>query len=356
MKPARSASDMLRVALIGTGWVSTHRHLPSLRATPGVEVVGVVDRNGSRAAEVAKKFGIPRSASVSSMGLEGLAWLGEVDAVVIGTPPRAHHAVASRALSLGKNVLTEKPFALTVAEGEDLSARAEAAGRTLAVVHNFQFSRAFNRLLSDLAKGRLGEPTAIEAHQFSNPNRRLPVWYDDLPGGLFFDESPHLLYLMRRLAGGEMALDDAHAAKNRAGGRTPDLLTAFFRTGSGVPARMTLNFVAPVSEWFVSVAGSKGIGVVDVFRNVYVRLPNDGAHVTSTALRTSALATLRHWAGSARPGIEFLLGRAMYGNREVMRRFAQACRSGAAPEGISKSDGLAVLRLQYTILERVGLA
>jgi len=354
MDSAPGPSGKLRVALVGAGWVATHRHLPSLRANPRVEIVGLVDHNESRGAEVARKFGIARSAS--SVDLGALPWLAEVDAVVIGTPPQTHHAVASRALSLGKHVLTEKPFALTVAEGEDLSERADAAGRMLAVVHNFQFSRAFVRLLSDVAAGRLGEPAAIEAHQFSNPNRRLPIWYGDLPGGLFFDESPHLLYLLRRLAGGELAVEAAHAVKNRAGGRTPDLLSAFFRTGSGVSARMTLNFVAPVSEWFVSVAGSKAMGIVDIFRNVYVRLPNDGAHVTATALRTSALATLRHWAGSARPGIEFLLGRAMYGNREVMRRFAEACGSGVAPEGISKADGLDVLRLQYTILETAGLA
>jgi predicted dehydrogenase len=282
-------------------------------------------------------------------------WLSQVDAVVIGTPPGTHHAIALQALALGKHVLTEKPFAMTTAEGEELVQAAGRASRALAVVHNFQFSRSFLRLRSDIESGRLGTIRAFEAHQWSSPDRRLPAWFDDLPGGLFYDESPHLLYLLRALAGGDLRLSAAHAVPSRNGGRTPDLLTAFFESASSVPLRMTLDFVAPVSEWYVAALGSRAVGVADVFRNVYLRLPSDGLHRLGGVLRTSLLATTRHWMGQVRPGLEFVLGRAMYGNVEVMRRFTAACRSGSAPEGISKEDGLDVLRLQHSILDAAGI-
>jgi len=343
------AAVTVRVALIGTGWVSTHRHLPSLRECGGVDVVGVVDRNAARAAEVARRHRIRWHSS--SIDLSGIEWLSDADAVVIGTPPRTHREIALQALSLGKHVLTEKPFAMTVGDGEELVIAADRAARTLAVVHNFQFSRAFLRLRADLESGRLGPVRAIEAWQWSSPARRLPVWYDDLPGGLFFDESPHLLYLLRALAGGALRVSNAHAVLSRDGGRTPETVTAFFDTESRVPTRMSLNFVAPVSEWYLAVLGSRGVGIADVFRNVYLRLPSDGLHRLGGVLRTSFLATARHWVGQARPGLEFVLGRARYGNVEVMRRFAASCRTGNAPEAISKEDGLDVLRLQHAILD-----
>jgi predicted dehydrogenase len=344
----------VRVALIGTGWVSTHRHLPSLRESGRADIVGVVDRNEARAAEVARRHRIRFHSS--SIDLSKVEWLSSVEAVVIGTPPQTHRAIALQALSLGKHVLTEKPFAMTVGEGEELLLAADRAARTLAVVHNFQFSRAFLRLRADLESGRLGAVRAIEAWQWSSPARRLPVWYDDLPGGLFFDESPHLLYLLRALTGGALRLARAHAVPSRDGGRTPDTLTAFFETDSGVPSRMTLNFVAPVSEWYVAVLGSRAVGVVDVFRNVYLRLPSDGSHRLGGVFRTSLLATARHWFGQIRPGVEFVVGRARYGNVEVMRRFASACRTGEAPKAISKGDGLDVVRLQHAILAAANLA
>ena len=289
------------------------------------------------------------------MDLATVPWISEVDAVVIGTPPATHHAIGLQAISLGKDVLTEKPFAMTTAEGDELVRAANESGKMLAVVHNFQFSRSFLRLRADLESGRLGSPRAYEAHQWSSAGRRLPVWYGELPGGLFFDESPHLIYLLRALAGRELRFSAAHAALSRAGARTPELLTAFFETASGVPARMTLNFAAPLSEWYVAVLGSRAVGIADIFRNVYLRLPGDGLHETAGVLRTSLAATARHWLGQVRPGIEFALGRAMYGNVEVMRRFGAACRSGSAPEGIAKEDGLDVLRLQHAILDGAGV-
>jgi len=197
--PAPFAMTPLRIALIGTGWVSTHRHVPSLRSAGGTKIVGVIDRNLARANEVANRHRIPLRSS--SIDLANVPWISEVDAVVIGTPPATHHAIGLQALSLGKDVLTEKPFALTAEEGNELVRAANGSGKMLAVVHNFQFSRAFLRLRADLESGHLGSPRAYEAHQWSSAGRRLPVWYGDLPGGLFFDESPHLIYLLRALAG-----------------------------------------------------------------------------------------------------------------------------------------------------------
>ena len=35
----------VRVAAVGLGWVSLHRHLPALRRDPSFELVGVIDRH-----------------------------------------------------------------------------------------------------------------------------------------------------------------------------------------------------------------------------------------------------------------------------------------------------------------------
>lgn len=55
-----NTSGKLRIAVIGAGWVTTHRHIPSLRAPPDVEMVGIVDRYEGRAQEVSRKLQAPR--------------------------------------------------------------------------------------------------------------------------------------------------------------------------------------------------------------------------------------------------------------------------------------------------------
>jgi predicted dehydrogenase len=250
-------------------------------------------------------------------------------------------------------VLTEKPFTVTVAEGEDLVTLAGASDRRLAIVHNFQFARSTRALLSDLEAGRLGEVTALNAVQFGNPRRRLPVWYEELPLGLFYDESPHLLYLLRRLAG-PLELQRCLVAPSTRGLKTPARIDAWFRSAERpVPITLNCNFESPVSEWHLMVFGSERLGIVDVFRDIYVSLPNDEAHDTPRVLRTSLVATAQHWWQHVVSGVPHLRGRLFYGNEQVFDRFVRAAHGEhAALEPISGVRALEVLRLQHAIVER----
>jgi hypothetical protein len=102
------------------------------------------------------------------------------------------------------------------------------------------------------------------------------------------------------------------------------------------------------------VLGDRGLGVVDLFRDIAVFTPNDGDHHAREVIRTSASASWYHWLGYLRSGPGHALGRLRYGNDEVFRRFHAAIRSGEPPEGISSADALAVLRIQHWILEGIG--
>lgn len=133
------------------------------------------------------------------------------------------------------------------------------------------------------------------------------------------------------------------------GRQTPAVLTAHFLAG-GVPAAMYVNFESPVSEWHFTVFGTRGVGIVDLFRDVLVTLPNDGQHLPFDVLRTSWAAAVTHVRGVLRSGFAFLRRRLFYGNDEVMRRFLDAISTGKPPEGISGEDGLAVVRLQHAML------
>ena len=349
----------LRVACVGLGWVATHRHLPVMMRDARYEVVGLIDPRAERARQAAAQFGIKNVAPTDD--LASIDWLDGVDAITISTNPFAHAPLIRAALELGKHVLTEKPFVLDDSEGAALVELARERSKTLAIVHNFQFSSSFRRLQRDIARGKLGRLTSVQAIQFSNPRRRLPPWYDELPLGLFFDESPHLLYLLRALSPNGLELLDAQAfAQPQL--QTPALLNATFRgqtqgkngEAQSLPMSLHFNFVASVSEWQLLVWGERGCGMVDVFRDIYLRLPNDGLHTTPTVLRTSVQATAQHWAQHLTSGVQHLRGELFYGNREVFARFADSIAQGRAPRGISADDALSVLQLQHQVIDRVG--
>lgn len=347
------AKRRVRIGVVGLGWVATHRHLPALRANPLFDVVGVADRNPSLAAVWARKLRVRHHAQASRIA--EIPWLGEVDAVDVVTAPMSHHALIRDALMAGKHVLTEKPFAMSVAEGEELLAMAAIHRRVLGIVHNFQFAESMKRLLDDLHSGAIGTVRSLSATQWGNPERRLPNWYEELPAGLFFDESPHLLYLLRRLAPGVLKLRHVNAWPSTKGLRTPAAIDVAFDAEAPqgtVPVALSCRFESPLSEWHVSVLGDRAVGLVDVFRDIYIRLPNDGRHETIQVLRTSFQATLQHWMRHFINGPLHLSGRLLYGNPTVVERFGRAVLDGGQPEGISGEDALAVLKMQHDIMGR----
>lgn len=335
------------IAVVGAGWVGSARHLPTLRADSRFRVVGVVDRHEGRVQAAARRFRLHRTAVASS--LAGVPWLGEVAAITIATPPDSHGRLLAEARELGLHVLTEKPFALDLAEAERAAMPSQSV---VAVMHNFGFGRSATRLWADIATGRLGELRGVSGIQLSNPARRLPEWYEELPLGLFFDESPHLLYLLRRIAP-DLTLQALDVLQGRDGRRTPRLVTARYAAGpSGeLPMTLSMNFEAAVSEWQFAVHGARGVGIVDIFRDIYIRLPNDGRHTTKTVARTSLAATRGHWAGYVTSGALHVTGRLRYGVDAVVGAFADGIAAGRDPQYCGRADALAVRKMQQEILD-----
>jgi predicted dehydrogenase len=80
----------------------------------------------------------------------------DCNAVVVATPPDTHYELASTAIRNGKDVFVEKPLVLDVAEGQRLTAEANAAGRILMVGHIMMYHPAVDWLKAHVADDGLG--------------------------------------------------------------------------------------------------------------------------------------------------------------------------------------------------------
>jgi predicted dehydrogenase len=334
---------MLKVAAVGVGWVTINRHIPSLLRHPRVKLVGVIDRDPQKAAAAAKKLGVLSGDSLTA------PWMSQVEAVTLGTPPDTHAELTHKALGHGLHVLTEKPFAMSPAEAAEMIAAAKEAKRTLAVVHNFQFARSVAAARQRFATGAAGELRAILGLQLSSHARRLPTWYQQLPCGLFYDEAPHLYYLVKSFLGALPMTSVQVATSIRAGDNTPRLVSTV-HDQNGVAGSVQMFFDAALSEWQLVLMGSRETLVADIFRDILIRLPTDGRHEARDILRTSAQAFGGHLAGTVLSGVKHVRGDLDYGNDEVVRRFVTAVETGQPPEGISGDDGLQVVRAMDAVI------
>jgi predicted dehydrogenase len=140
----------LRTAVIGVGYLGNF-HAQKYAAIPGVELVGVVDNDPKRAAEIAAALGTTSCSDHREL-------IGRVDAVSVVVPTQFHHAVARDFLAAGVHVLIEKPITVTIEEADHLIALADKNGVVFQVGHLERFNPVL-LALDDI----LQEPLFIES-------------------------------------------------------------------------------------------------------------------------------------------------------------------------------------------------
>ncbi len=339
----------INIVSIGGGWVVNNRHIPALQQSGLFNVIGIVSNDPQRAESTARKFHIPNHATEVNFSS---GWQAEAEAVMIGTVPHVHHTIAQQALTAGKHVLTEKPMTVEIKHAQELANLAVEKKRVLAVVHNFQFSRAAHAFRRDLQAGRIGKITGIYGVQLCNHARNIPAWCDQLPLGLFYDESPHFYYLFRSLAGGDLTWMGGSVWKPTKKQNTPRMVSGEYLAQAGFPVFLHINFESCLTEWHVTVCGEDATADIDVWRDVYVRLPNDGVHTAKDILWTSITGAGQHFAGVLSGGLRYLSGKHLYGNDEVVSRFYRAIRGEDSLQGMNPAEGLRVISMQHELIEK----
>jgi len=182
------AHPAVGVALLGYGYAGRTFHAPLIGATPGLALAAVMSR---RADEVRADLPAARVHAALAPILTDPA----IELVVIATPNTSHAPLAEAALTAGKHVVVDKPFALSLADARRLAALAQARRKLLAVFQNRRWDADFLGLRAALREGRVGVPSHFE----SRFDRFRPVpqhrWREKAAdgGGIWFDLGPHLV-------------------------------------------------------------------------------------------------------------------------------------------------------------------
>ena len=144
----------MRVGVVGAGYLGRY-HAEKYSAMEGVELVGVVDIDAARAAEVAHACNTEACTDFTNL-------IGRVDAVSIVAPTPLHFAIGRTLLEAGVHILVEKPMTTTLEEARCLIELAEAKQLVLQVGHLERFNPAVVAV-QELIK----RPMFIEAHRLS---------------------------------------------------------------------------------------------------------------------------------------------------------------------------------------------
>jgi nucleoside-diphosphate-sugar epimerase/predicted dehydrogenase len=259
----------IAVGLLGAGYISDY-HFSALRLLPNIEVRAICDLNRNLAQQFAQSKGIP-----SVYGdLGEMLSREKLDAVHILTPPQVHFVNGCQVIEAGVDALIEKPLCHTVANCQELRQRAEIAGRTLGVSHNFLYLPVYEQLVSDVSSGRLGQIDQIDIVW----NKELGqlkggpfgAWMLQTPKNILFEVAPHSFAHLIHLCG----QPDAIAADVRDRVELPGGLEFYRRWEirgwkGNTSIRLRFSFIDGYPEHYIHVRGTNGVARVDFENNTY---------------------------------------------------------------------------------------
>lgn len=236
--------DELPIGLIGCGqWGRNYARL--FATLPGARLAAVADD----ASERLDALGLRDPAVRRFATAEALLDAGVCRAVVIATPAATHAPLARRAIEAGLDVLTEKPFTLTVAEAEALDALARARGRILMVAHTFLFNPAVRALRALIRDGVAGDVYYLKARR-----THLGIIREDV--NAVWDLAPHdlsmFLYLLDETPVEVQAMGRCVLRAGR-----EDAAFINLRFPGGAIANLAVSWADSNKERYLDVVGSR---------------------------------------------------------------------------------------------------
>jgi len=288
----------LGVGIIGCGNISTTYFTlgPLFR---GIEIRACADVNSAAAEARAAEF------DVRADSVEQILAAPDIDIIVNLTIPDAHFPVSKAALERGKHVYSEKPLALSLADGVTLRDAARARGLTMGSAPDTFLGGAHQQARKLIDDGAIGAVVAGSAHVMSHG---MEYWHPNpdfffLPGGgPMLDLGPYYIANLINLIG-PIARVGALATMATP---TRTILTAGPRAGETIPVRTPTNIHALLefasgatvtlsTSWDVWAHRHANMEIYGTEGSLFVPDPNFFGGVLELAGRGPEIAPVAPW-------------------------------------------------------------
>lgn len=319
----------LRVGVAGLGAMGRH-HARAWQEIEGADLVGVFDVDAAAAerATRGRTFG-------GYTDLDRFFDEARPQAISVAVPTSFHEQVAVAAMERGIAVLIEKPLAGDEEAARKIIAAAERTGAVATVGHIERFNPAVLELERRLAEDPLGRIFQIKSRRTGPMAARIR----DV--GVTIDLATHDIDIMRQVVGAPVTRVYAETAQ-RIHSLREDLFTGLFRFANDVVGVLDINWLTPTKIRELSVAGERGMFVVDYLAQDLTFYENSDADPRFESIAAVSGVSEGNMIRYAIARVEPL--------RAELEAFAAAVR-GERPVGVSLTDGLAAVVLAETALE-----
>jgi UDP-N-acetylglucosamine 3-dehydrogenase len=326
----------VNVGLIGCGRIAAD-HLMIYRQIKDANVVAVSDVDLQRARLLADKNGVDRVFKDYSDLLE----LKDLDFVDVCTPPSTHAAIVCDAAQHGRNVLVEKPMALSTDECDKMILEAEKHKVSLCVCHNQVFFPAMTRAKQLIDSG-VYDVVSFRTSVKENPGLYgVPAWNTSArEKGIIWEVGCHPAYLQLHFL---RNVTEVYAVGNKVRHGVFDEFSVLLRTSDRAYGIIELSWLAKETEKIYEFDCADGkrafmISPPPTASRGYETLVERSGITESSSLRSEVQKLIQHFTRR-----ETSLGY-FAGHFHLISRYVKSLREGSVPP-VKPEDGKRAVRL-----------
>ena len=255
---------VLRWGILGNGRIA-RTLIASIDKSSGNTAVAIAARDGAKAAEAAAELDLERGVTYDELLADP-----EIDVIYNALPNSAHAEWTIKAAEAGKHVLSEKPFATSVAEADAMIAAAKKNGVVVMEAFMYRFHPQWARVEELIHSGALGKIRYVTAEfSFAMEDYGNIRFSGPLKGGAMMDVGCYCVNFLRYIAG----LDDPTAKVSTVSG----IANYATQPGTGVDELFagSIGFSSGLAAQFAcSLRASGGVGAKIVGESGFIEMPN----------------------------------------------------------------------------------
>ncbi len=249
----------LKVGIIGLGHQALEDHIPAIKSSDDVELVGIVEIDKQKI----KSFLAENKNVNIYRNFDDLIKNRKPDFVIVALPHYLHYEVTKKAILNKIHILKEKPFAISLAQAKEL--------RDLAKKNNIQIAvtlqRRFNPIYSTFFQliDRIGKPFYIEMKYTFYTDKPYEGWRGKKElagGGCLIDMGYHMVDLLMWYFGlpDRVFAEMSCSAKEGIIYDAEDTAQVIFKyEKENIWGSLLVSRVIPPKQEYINVYGTRGI-------------------------------------------------------------------------------------------------
>jgi predicted dehydrogenase len=247
----------IKLAIVGFGFMG-HCDAEMMNNFDDIELVAVADTNPDQLKDAPE--GVETYGSIDEM-LEK----ADFNVLMVSTPNPSHPEMVIKGAKAGKNIICEKPAAMSIEAFDEMVAACEEAGVLFTVHQQRRWDTDYRIMKEVFDKQLVGDMYVIKS-QLYGFNGNMHDWhiYPEMGGGMLYDWGVHLIDQILYMVPGKITSVYADL-RNVINENVDDYFNILIKFDCGVTAEIELGtyYLTPKRAWFIG--GNKGSAMIDGF-------------------------------------------------------------------------------------------